>query len=64
MVLIKKKYRCTRGISNTLRSIIESRQGHYVYACDANEALAYMTCQFPNDLYFTAHLFSEWLAAA
>ena len=61
---IKRKYRCTRGVGGVLRSIVEGRQGHYIHACNANEAIAYMRRQFPNDLYFTAHEFGAWLASA
>lgn len=61
---IKRKYRCTRGFSGVLRSTVEARQGHYIMACDANEAIAYMTCQFPNETLFTAHEFGAWLASA
>lgn len=61
---VKRKWRCTRGISGVLRSIVETRQGHYIYACDANEAIAYMKCKFPHETFFTADLFSDWLASA
>lgn len=61
---IKRKYRCTRGSHWALRSTIESRQGYYIHACDANEAIAYMKCQFPNEETFTAHEFGVWLASA
>lgn len=64
MERIKRKYRCTRGTGGVLRSIIESRQGHYVYACNASEAIAYMRCQFPTEINFTAHEFGAWLATS
>lgn len=61
---IKRKYRCTRGYAGAGRDAIESRQGYYVFSCDANEAEAYMRCRFPNETLFTAHEFGAWLASA
>ncbi len=61
---IKSKYRCTRGYAGAGRDTIEGREGYYIHACDANEAIAYMACRFPGETMFTAHKFSDWLATA